>query len=136
MCRLNSKFKKVLALFVAGCLCVSTGYLAVSAANADGYNGRAKEHVYLQNGVDEFLNTENFFGSYAYNQVVDEDEIYMPGDSISGSATVSNENAKTVNIYLYADTTALEVDFGFKPSTSLREGLRNFAEWYQAFYNN
>lgn len=30
----------------------------------------------------------------------------------------------------YADTTALEEDFGFKPSTSLREGLRKFAEWY------
>lgn len=34
----------------------------------------------------------------------------------------------------YADTTPLERDFGFKPSTSLREGLRNFAEWYKAFY--
>ena len=34
----------------------------------------------------------------------------------------------------YADTTALEADFGFKPSTSLREGLRRFAEWYQEFY--
>lgn len=34
----------------------------------------------------------------------------------------------------YADTTALEHDFGFKPSTSLREGLRKFAEWYKAFY--
>lgn len=34
----------------------------------------------------------------------------------------------------YADTTALEQDFGFKPSTSLREGLRRFAEWYKAFY--
>lgn len=34
----------------------------------------------------------------------------------------------------YADTSALERDFGFKPSTSLREGLRKFAEWYAAFY--
>ena len=34
----------------------------------------------------------------------------------------------------YADTTALEKDFGFKPSTSLREGLRKFAEWYAEFY--
>lgn len=34
----------------------------------------------------------------------------------------------------YADTTPLERDFGFKPSTSLREGLRRFAEWYKAFY--
>mgnify|MGYP003305434217 CR=1 FL=1 len=30
----------------------------------------------------------------------------------------------------YADTSALEADFGFKPSTNLREGLRRFAEWY------
>lgn len=34
----------------------------------------------------------------------------------------------------YADTSALEEDFGFKPSTSLREGLRKFAEWYKDFY--
>ena len=34
----------------------------------------------------------------------------------------------------YADTSALEQDFGFKPSTSLREGLRKFAEWYRDFY--
>lgn len=34
----------------------------------------------------------------------------------------------------YADTSALEADFGFKPHTSLREGLRKFAEWYKAFY--
>ena len=34
----------------------------------------------------------------------------------------------------FADTTALERDFCFKPSTSLREGLRRFAEWYKEFY--
>ena len=34
----------------------------------------------------------------------------------------------------YADTDALERDFGFKPSTSLRDGLRKFAEWYKDFY--
>ena len=34
----------------------------------------------------------------------------------------------------YADTTALERDFDFKPSTSLRDGLRKFAEWYKVFY--
>lgn len=35
----------------------------------------------------------------------------------------------------YADTAPLEKDFGFKPSTSLRDGLRKFAEWYKKFYN-
>ncbi|MBQ3416594.1 MAG: NAD-dependent epimerase/dehydratase family protein [Ruminococcus sp.] len=34
----------------------------------------------------------------------------------------------------YADTSALERDFGFKPSTPLREGLRKFAQWYKEFY--
>ena len=34
----------------------------------------------------------------------------------------------------YADTTPLEQDFGFKPSTSLREGLRKFAGWYAKYY--
>ena len=33
----------------------------------------------------------------------------------------------------YADTSALERDFGYKPSTTLREGLRSFAEWYAGF---
>ena len=36
----------------------------------------------------------------------------------------------------YADTSALERDFGFKPHTPLRAGLRKFAEWYKEFYMN
>ena len=36
----------------------------------------------------------------------------------------------------YADTTPLEQDFGFKPNTSLRDGLRHFAEWYAKYYKN
>lgn len=35
----------------------------------------------------------------------------------------------------YADTTPLERDFGFKPSTPLKEGLREFATWFNKFYN-
>ncbi len=34
----------------------------------------------------------------------------------------------------YADVTALETDFGFRPGTGLRDGLRKFAEWYKDFY--
>ena len=34
----------------------------------------------------------------------------------------------------YADVTQLEQDFGFKPGTSLREGIRRFAQWYHDFY--
>ena len=36
----------------------------------------------------------------------------------------------------FADTSALERDFGFRPSTSLRDGLRAFAEWYAGYYGN
>lgn len=36
----------------------------------------------------------------------------------------------------YADTTPLEEDFAFKPATSLRDGLRKFAEWYVVYYNS
>ena len=36
----------------------------------------------------------------------------------------------------YADTTPLERDFGFKPDTSLRDGLRKFAQWYKEFYKS
>ncbi|MBE6324009.1 MAG: NAD-dependent epimerase/dehydratase family protein [Bacteroidales bacterium] len=35
----------------------------------------------------------------------------------------------------YADATALERDFGFTPKITLREGLRQFAEWYKSYYN-
>ena len=35
----------------------------------------------------------------------------------------------------YADTTPLERDFGLKPSTPLREGLRKFTEWYARYYD-
>lgn len=36
----------------------------------------------------------------------------------------------------YADTCALEKDFGFKPRTSLRDGLREFAKWYKEYYQS
>ncbi len=35
----------------------------------------------------------------------------------------------------YADVTALQEDFGFKPNTPLRDGLRAFAKWYKEYYN-
>ena len=34
----------------------------------------------------------------------------------------------------YADTSALERDFGFRPNTKLEDGLRAFAEWYKDYY--
>ena len=46
-------------------------------------------------------------------------------------------NGKTILVTIkYADTTPLEQDFGFKPSTPLREGLRMSAEWFKAYKFN
>ena len=46
-------------------------------------------------------------------------------------------NGKTILVTIkYTDTTPLEQDFGFKPSTPLREGLRKFAEWFKAYKFN
>lgn len=43
-------------------------------------------------------------------------------------------NGKTILVTIkYADTTPLEQDFGFKPSTPIREGLRKFADWFKAY---
>ena len=36
----------------------------------------------------------------------------------------------------YADIKDLEFDFGFRPSTSIRTGIRKFVEWYKEFYQN
>lgn len=36
---------------------------------------------------------------------------------------------------IYAYTSALEEDMSFKPNTTLREGLRKFAEWHKSYYN-
>jgi len=36
----------------------------------------------------------------------------------------------------YADSTALEEDYGFKPTIGIREGLRTFAEWYAEYYKD
>ena len=36
----------------------------------------------------------------------------------------------------YADTTALERDFGFTPKIKLQKGLRKFAEWYKGYYRS
>ena len=36
----------------------------------------------------------------------------------------------------YADTEALEREFGYRPETDLRTGLRKFAEWYKGYYDN
>ena len=54
-------------------------------------------------------------------------------DSKAGNATAQQLGARFYPLDV-TDTSALERDFGFKPSTSLREGLRAFARWYKEYY--
>ena len=55
---------------------------------------------------------------------------------IGDAAIVSGVVMAGVSGSANADTSALERDFGFRPSTSLRQGLRKFARWYKEFYMN
>ena len=82
------------------------------------------EHIY-----DERKPGLKNFATYA--QVNGKDGFYpRMGYLAAGDLWTTN----CVDLGTYADTSALERDFGFKPSTSLREGLRKFAEWYSGYY--
>ena len=62
-------------------------------------------------------------------------EKFFAEKKLNLKATLDGREAyKDADFVTYADTTPLKQDFGFKPSTSLREGLRRFAEWYKGYY--
>ena len=64
-------------------------------------------------------------------------EKFFAEKKLNLKATLDGREAyKDADFVIYADTTPLEQDFGFKPSTSLREGLRRFAEWYNGYYES
>ena len=64
-------------------------------------------------------------------------EKFFAEKELNLKATLDGREAyKDADFVTYADTTPLEQDFGFKPSTSLREGLRRFAEWYKGYYES
>ena len=59
---------------------------------------------------------------------------FLPDDyKINEHITLTSMQPGDVPV-TYADISALECDFGFKPSTSLRDGLRKFAKWYKEYY--
>lgn len=57
----------------------------------------------------------------------------MKSSSTDGLQTLICWRLRISKFVTYADTTPLEENFGYKPST-LREGLRAFAEWFQKYY--
>ena len=60
---------------------------------------------------------------------------YQAKTKLKQQNNLSNRSCRSLFVPVtFADTSALERDMGFKPSTSLREGLRKFAEWYKEFY--
>ena len=64
-------------------------------------------------------------------------EKFFAEKELNFKATFDGREAyKDADFVTYADTTPLEQDFGFKPSTSLREGLRRFSEWYKGYYES
>lgn len=107
---MNSRFlKKAFALTSACALCVSTGLFGYKAYAANGdLSGRHNSvNVKLEGESNHIIEiNENFFGGYAYNQDVNESEIYMPGDTLTkGEAELTNSTSDTIELWLRADTT-------------------------------
>jgi len=62
--------------------------------------------------------------------------VYASSSSVYGSnkKVPYSTDDKVDNPVTFADISALERDLGFKPTTTLREGLRRFAKWYKEYY--
>ncbi len=103
--------KKAVAITVAAALCASTGFFGYKAYAAT-YQlaGRLNdsEHVYVQgDDTKSIAITDNFFGSYGYNQAVADGEVFVPGDKLSeGKVDIENKTSESFNLYLYAMPTA------------------------------
>ena len=93
----------------------------------DYYDVSLKE--YRLKDLEQYENYTFIKGNLADKELINKIfEDYKPSIVVNLAAQVGDV-ATT-----YADTSALERDFGFKPHTSLREGLRKFTEWYKEFY--
>ena len=93
--------------------------------------------AYIQSNLIGFYNIlEACRHSYDNGETGVEHLVYASSSSVYGSnkKVPYNTDDKVDNpVSLYAATN-LEQDYGFKPNTSLRNGLRKFAEWYKEFY--
>ncbi len=61
--------------------------------------------------------------------------IRFPENALGKKVVLKMKPMQAGDVYqTYADIDALEQAVGFKPTTALKEGLQNFAEWYQGYY--
>ena len=114
---------KDLNIAVAG-----TGYVGLSMATLLSQNHQVTAVDVIPEKVEKINNR--------ISPIQDENiEKFFAEKELNLKATFDGREAyKDADFVTYADTTPLEQDFGFKPSTSLREGLRRFAEWYKGYY--
>ena len=59
-------------------------------------------------------------------------EVFIPMTQMI--MTIGDRRQRRDVLAIYADTSALERDLGFRPTTSLRNGIRRFVKWYKEFY--
>lgn len=116
---------KDLNIAVAG-----TGYVGLSMATLLSQNHQVTAVDVIPEKVENINNRVSPIQDEYIEKFFAEKELNL-------KATFDGREAyKDADFVTYADTTPLEQDFGFKPSTSLREGLRRFAEWYKGYYES
>ena len=104
-----------------------TGYVGLSMATLLSQN----HHVTAVDVIPEKVEKINNRVSPIQDEYI---EKFFAEKELNLKATLDGREAYKDADFVTSDTTPLEQDFGFKPSTSLREGLRRFAEWYKAYY--
>ena len=105
-----------------------TGYVGLSMATLLSQNHQVTAVDVIPEKVEKINNRVSPIQDEYIEKFFAEKELNL-------KATLDGREAyKDADFVIYADTTPLEQDFGFKPSTSLREGLRRFAEWYKGYY--
>lgn len=104
-----------------------TGYVGLSMATLLSQNHQVTAVDVIPEKVEKINNCVSPIQDEYIEKFFAEKELNL-------KATFDGREAYKDADFVTSDTTPLEQDFGFKPSTSLREGLRRFAEWYKGYY--
>lgn len=106
-----------------------TGYVGLSMATLLSQNHQVTAVDVIPEKVEKINNCVSPIQDEYIEKFFAEKELNL-------KATFDGREAYKDADFVTSDTTPLEQDFGFKPSTSLREGLRRFAEWYKGYYES